>query len=589
MNDIITTDISKTKDSFLWEDLSNISVGLFLLNEEGFLVQYNQAVADILGIDEDNGWKNCHISKIDNILATGLMEQFDKIRNGTTVFKKKNISGTNFQGKYISLNIFCQRINYRDNGNGYIFGIIEDTQNSKVLGEENNFYIEELQILSDVSTALSSSNSLNQILNLILTSATASQGLGFNRAFLFLYDNDSVKLRGHMAVGPSSAEEAGSIWKNLESMRLSLSEMLDNETIDKSQQDKALNILIKELVFDLSKDSLLSKICQRSAWINLGKVNDLDPLTSILVDKLGTKDIALVPMVSKDKLKGLLVADNYITRKPISNNSVRLLQILANQAAVAMERAELYRQQKEQTQKLERMNMLLKNSQEQLIKIEKMSVIGELTSSIAHELRNPLTVIGGFASLMTKAGVTDEQKEYLNIITTETQRAESVLNHVLKISKASKNDSCAISFSKLIETNLELLLSRLHQTKIHIHLSKIYADMTVYGNFDQLSYAFYQLFKLVAEDLIPPGRAEIYVEQKDNKAHLNISIFAEKKYREKIIPVLKNIFVENKASQRLSILVAGEVIKFHGGEFGFFVRPDGLPVLYVQLPLYKEN
>ncbi|NOY89205.1 MAG: hypothetical protein GXO93_07445, partial [FCB group bacterium] len=74
MNDIITTDISKAKDSFFWEDLSNISVGLFLLNEEGFLVQYNQAVADLLGMDKNQGWKDCHITKIDNILAIGLTE-----------------------------------------------------------------------------------------------------------------------------------------------------------------------------------------------------------------------------------------------------------------------------------------------------------------------------------------------------------------------------------------------------------------------------------------------------------------------------------------------------------------------------------
>ncbi|MCK4574578.1 MAG: histidine kinase, partial [candidate division Zixibacteria bacterium] len=123
---------------------------------------------------------------------------------------------------------------------------------------------------------------------------------------------------------------------------------------------------------------------------------------------------------------GLLAADNLITSRPISDNDVRLLQIFANQAAVAMERASLYEEQKTRAIQLERMNRRLAESQDQIVKIEKMSVIGELTASIAHELRNPLTIIGGFANLMLNAGVTDEQREYLNIIASETRRSEAV-------------------------------------------------------------------------------------------------------------------------------------------------------------------
>jgi len=61
-----------------------------------------------------------------------------------------------------------------------------------------------MQILSDVAAALSSSLDLDKILEVILTGATASQGLGFNRAFLFLYHAEENRLVGQMAVGPSA-------------------------------------------------------------------------------------------------------------------------------------------------------------------------------------------------------------------------------------------------------------------------------------------------------------------------------------------------------------------------------------------------
>lgn len=573
----------------IWEALDRLGIGLFRLNDEGYLIQFNDAAAGMLGVDHTSGWDELHISKADRLLGSGLADQLETIIHGSSAFTRRNLSCTNNRGRFMVLNLSCIPVPSGEEGGREILGIIQDSSNSHQPVDESNYVHQELQILTVVAAALSSSSELGQIMKTILTGATASQGLGFNRAFLFLYVEQTNKLRGHMAVGPSSAEEAEHIWRQLDSMRMSLSELLDTHQSETDGNNDTITSLITDLCIDLNDDSLIRSACERGSWINLDDVAEIDPVTTAFVERLGTRKMALVPMLSKGSLMGLLVADNYITQQPISDDAVQLLQVLANQAAVAMERAKLYDTERERAEELQRANALLAESQDQIIKIEKMSVIGELTSAVAHELRNPLTIIGGFANLLLKSNLTDEQREYLNIISSEIKRTESVLVHVLDFSRASQNENRPIDFSSLAERNLHLLLGRLRRPDVSMSLSLAREKLMVHGNHDQLSHAVYQLLKLVAEDVIPPGTAEVRTERKDKQACLLIKISCPDSNREKTIKSLKQIFSDNKASQRLTVLVAAETIKYHGGGYGLAVGNDGLPSLYVELPLIEED
>ncbi len=588
MHDDSTISQPVLSDETLWTGLEALGFGLFILDSEGYLKRYNDIASRVFGIDQDNGWGERHISSIDSIMSLHLTEKVRPILEGSERFCQHGVTCTNASGLYQVLDIACVPLTL-DNGNSSLLGVVRDVGQTAAGNQSVTDSSEELRILSTVAASLSSSCELEQILEVILTGATASQGLGFNRAFLFLYDQEANCLNGHLAIGPASAEEAGYIWHELESRDLSLGELLEVEKRDPAARASSVNNLIRDMKLDLNTESLVSKACRRGAWVNLETLEAIDPATLAFCDRLGTRNMALVPMISKGNLRGLLAADCAITGRPISNNSVQLLQILANQAAVAMERSRLYEEQITRASQLEDMNRLLGESQDHIIKIEKMSIIGELTAAIAHELRNPLAVIGGFANMMLKSDATDEQREYLNIIASETTRSESVLAEVLDFHEASKCDRREIDFAELVKKNLGLIKGRLRKSDVEIGLSLSPQPMTLYGNFDQLSHAFYQFFKLVAEDLIPPGRAEIRTEERDNFATMFIRIEVAEQDRDRTIKAMKQIFSDNKASQRLTILVAGETIRYHGGNCGILSDGNTVPSLFVELPLSREN
>ncbi len=76
-----------------------------------------------------------------------------------------------------------------------------------------------------------------------------------------------------------------------------------------------------------------------------------------------------------------------------------------------------------------------KKYREKLIEYEKLSALGRLTASVAHEIRNPITVIGGLARRLERSlspGI--KEKEYLQLISLEAKRLEELLRNVLVFS-----------------------------------------------------------------------------------------------------------------------------------------------------------
>jgi PAS domain S-box-containing protein len=70
--------------------------------------------------------------------------------------------------------------------------------------------------------------------------------------------------------------------------------------------------------------------------------------------------------------------------------------------------------------------------EEQLVLTEKIKVLNNMSQGVAHEIRNPLTSIGGFARLLDKRmAIDDSNRPHLEIILKEVSRLEETLNRIL--------------------------------------------------------------------------------------------------------------------------------------------------------------
>jgi len=202
----------------------------------------------------------------------------------------------------------------------------------------------ELSILYEVSNAMRTTLKLDEILYIILTGVTAHIGLGFNRAILLLINESQDFIEGRMGIGPDSGEQANRTWKHIESKEMDLDELINAFKTSNHMEESAFNKQVRNTRFSLKeqKANPLINAVLEGMPLQLTKETISKYLNDPIVKFLNSEELAVVPLKAKDKINGIILADNFITKKPISKNDLRMLTMLGNQAGLAVENSRLY-------------------------------------------------------------------------------------------------------------------------------------------------------------------------------------------------------------------------------------------------------
>ena len=208
------------------------------------------------------------------------------------------------------------------------------------------------------------------VFRFLLAGLTAREGLGFNRAAIFLYDGTQDELVGTMGVGHLNWEQADYDWKNFP--HRSIDELMEALMIP-NYQYSPLHIAIRSVRFPLRGSGVFGLVHQdglprkkrliasmRSGDLPDGFLNAIDP----------AEEFAIAPLTAGTSRLGLVYVDNRYTRSPIDSFKMASLTSFLTQATLVMEMAHSLRAEKQQSQILSR-----------LLEIEK-TVNNKITHSI---------------------------------------------------------------------------------------------------------------------------------------------------------------------------------------------------------------
>ncbi len=219
----------------------------------------------------------------------------------------------------------------------------------------------ELTLLYEIGNALRTTLDFNETLYIILTGVTSHEGLGFNRAAIFLVNRiggnghqPEAFLEGRMGIGPETGEEAQVIWEEIQKRRQNLNDLIANYRTGQPLEGSAFHRTIAQLKIPLTERAggMLAKVAVEGMPMEIVSLEAqtkaaLDPVLRILKSTC----CVLMPLKSRDgQVVGVIFADNRITQKSITRESFRLLALLAAHAGLAIENARLYESARQQAE-----------------------------------------------------------------------------------------------------------------------------------------------------------------------------------------------------------------------------------------------
>lgn len=289
----------------------------------------------------------------------------------------------------------------------------EDLVRQKILAFNLKERFVELKALFEVSTLVNSETEVNEVLDTICH--TVLRSLDAEVSKIILYDKIKRKLSRVLFL-----REKGKI-----------------EKFDRDSDEK-----IAEWVIRFKKPLLWNK--NNKTQKDLAKGHK-------------AASAMYVPLKVKDQIKGVLSVSVFKGERQFDQSDLKLVLIFAENAALSIDKAELYQKLKSRTQVLENTIQELKSTQHQLVQSEKLRALGELAGGVAHDFNNMLAVISGRTELLLKRIKDEDIVKPLKIIQKVTNDATDTIRKLQELTKAEPDKLfLRVDINNIIKQTIEI-------------------------------------------------------------------------------------------------------------------------------------
>jgi signal transduction histidine kinase/PAS domain-containing protein len=550
--------------------IDGIGIGLCLLDKEQKITWANQTLCDWMNLNDSPLGKHCHdVYRCDEVgtdscpaanvfkgKAGGIIETWIESKN----LKKKCV-------QHVAIPIR----NGEENINRVLLLTIDST--------ESEMTVHRLLLLQKLGEAMQGTLHLDKLLHLILTCVTSGYAFGFNRAMLFLINKEHNVMNGKLAVGPSSHDEAYQIWNELSSKYNSLNEIF--KELDFSHNiDTSFNTMTKLMVYSLSNTREVVVSCAKEKKPVIVKDAASDKrVTDEFRKALGVNEFVCVPLITKNESIGVLVADNIYTNEPITEGHVNILTMFANQAALAIDNAETYKRLEDKIDQLT-------ETQQRLIRSEKLAAIGTMSSYVAHEIRNPLVTIGGFAKTLSRFDFADLKiKANIDIIIEEVKRLEKILNNITDFGKQSKPEMVNTQICEIMEDTCTLMESYLHEKHIKLHkrfeteIPRIHVDPS------QIIQVFLNILMNAVESMPGGGQLDVHIKSTSESVKIYIIDTGKGIQQDVLQNIYDHFFTTKPNGTGVGLSVSLKIIEDHGGTIDAISEQGKGTTMLLTLPI----
>jgi len=222
-----------------------------------------------------------------------------------------------------------------------------------------------------------------------------------------------------------------------------------------------------------------------------------------------------------------------------------------------------------------------------VIKAEKLAILGQLSSEMVHEIRNPLTTISGFLQLLQSDLKGTPREEYINIMLTELEHVNRLVIEFLQLARPGYSRRTQFSITKLINEMVMLVESEALLRKVEIKLETAPGIPPVLGDPEQLKQAFLNIIKNAFDAL--SGGGIIFLQTLWDRHNKYVQVIIRDTGvgmdEQTIANMFYPFFTTKENGTGLGMLISKKIIDNHGGRIEVKSEPSKGTTVTVLLPL----
>ena len=292
-----------------------------------------------------------------------------------------------------------------------------------------------------------------------------------------------------------------------------------------------------------------------------------------------------VPLILRDKPIGVLQVINKKSREPFTRSDLELLVGMSQQIGVAMENAKLFQRLEK---KFELTEQELKTTQAKLIRSERLMAMGHLVQGIAHEIRNPIMTIGGFANRIKKELREDNRlNKYIDIIMDELARLEKIVREVHEfadVQSATLSPDSIVDVIDEVSKKFEPLTNR-QGVKLEMDIPEdpplIKMDMT------QLVNAMSHIFENALESMPDGGTLALKVSRENHNLLVDVRDTGYGIPKEQLDAIYDPFVTSKTRGAGLGLTMVFQIIMNHHGEIKITSDLDKGTLVTIRLPINR--
>ena len=219
----------------------------------------------------------------------------------------------------------------------------------------------------------------------------------------------------------------------------------------------------------------------------------------------------------------------------------------------------------------------IKLLEEKVRRSEKLAAIGKLAAAVAHEIRNPLSSIRGFAQYLRNT-LKDKprEKEYAETIVSEVDRINRVVTDLLTFARPMEADLAPTDVTELIERTVRLVQADARSRNIGIQMSL--SDLSIVPlDTNQMTQAILNLLLNSLQAVSSGGHIEVGAELDPSVSRLNLWVEDDGPgiSREQNEKIFDPFFTTREKGTGLGLAIVQKIVENHNGEINLQSPPHG--------------